>query len=92
MKTDVTFESALAAVGQKTSIAGASTTGFAWFFSNEFLGVMGLLVAVIGLVVNIYYRRRENARRQALHDATIAVLASGAVGLAAAIQAAPANE
>lgn len=74
MKTEGAFEAALAAVGQKTSIAGAGTTGFAWMFSNEFLGIAGLLVAIAGLLVNVYFKRKEYALKKELHDAEIAAL------------------
>jgi hypothetical protein len=76
-QTEATIEATLAAVGQKTTIGGASATGFAWLFSNEFMGLMGLLVAIAGLLVNVYFKRKEDARQQALHDAEMAALRSG---------------
>lgn len=73
-KTEATIEATMAAIGQKTTIGGASATGLAWMVSNEFLGLMGLLVAVAGLLVNTYFKRKEDARQQALHEANLAAL------------------
>lgn len=76
MKSEATIEATMAAAGQKTTMAGASATGAAWVFSNEFLGLMGLLVAIGGLLVNIYFKRKEDARQQELHEAELANLRS----------------
>jgi hypothetical protein len=37
-------------------------TGGGWLASNEFLGLVGALVAVGGLVVTWYYKREANKR------------------------------
>lgn len=76
-RPEITIEATLAAVGQKTTVAGASATGFGWLFSNEFLGLAGLLIAIAGLLVNIYFKRKEDARQQALYLANLAILVKG---------------
>jgi hypothetical protein len=72
-----TIEATLAAVGQKTTIAGASTTGFAWLLSNEGLGFLGLVVAVLGLLMNLYFKRKEDKRQQSLFEAEMQKLKDG---------------
>lgn len=80
MKTETTIEATMAAVGQKTTVAGASVTGAGWVFSNEFLGLAGLLVAVAGLLVNIYFRWKEDRRQQRKHEAEMAAIRGGMNG------------
>lgn len=63
MKTE-TIE-ALGEAGNKTTIAGAGLTGWGWLTSNEFLGVAGLLVAIGGVVVAWYYKRKADRRHAA---------------------------
>ncbi|MCM5682524.1 hypothetical protein M8A51_23590 [Schlegelella sp. S2-27] len=62
------IEAAIAAAGSGATKAGAGTTVVAWYFSNEFLGVMGLLIALAGMVVNAYYKRKADRRHEAEHQ------------------------
>lgn len=78
MKT-ATLEATLAAAGQKATVGGASTTGIAWYFSNEFLGVMGILIALAGLMVNFYFRRKEFALKHEEHIRRMELMAKGMV-------------
>ena len=39
----------LSATGTKTIVTGVSMTGWGWFTSNEFFGLIGAAVAVAGL-------------------------------------------
>ena len=59
---------ALSATGSKVTVAGAGLSGWGWVVSNEFFGAMGLLVALAGLLINLYYKRKADARieREAL--------------------------
>jgi len=66
MKTE-TLE-ALGAAGNKTTIAAGATTLWAWFTSNEFLGLAGLAVGVGGLLVTWHYKRQANQRQEAEHE------------------------
>lgn len=55
----------LGSLGTKTIVAGTGLTSFGWLTSNEFLGLVGALVAVAGLCVTWYYKRaarNEKAR------------------------------
>jgi hypothetical protein len=77
MQNEITLEATMAAFGQKTTIAGAGTTGAAWLLSNEGLGFLGLVVAVAGLLVNVYFKRKEDARQQSLYEAELRNLNGG---------------
>lgn len=43
-------------------------TGLGWFTSNEFFGLVGIVVALAGFFVSWYYKREAN-RRQAEESA-----------------------
>lgn len=58
----------IAAVGSKTTYIGAGVTGLGWFLSNEFFGLVGLLIGVIGLSVNIYFKLHANRRSKIEHE------------------------
>lgn len=62
-----TLES-MASSGSKATVAGAGLTGYGWIVSNEFFGLMGVVIALAGLAMNIYYKHKADARieREAL--------------------------
>lgn len=60
---------ALSAVGSKATYAGAGTSFAGWLFSSEFGVLAGIVLGVLGLVVNVYFRRRQDAREQREHEA-----------------------
>lgn len=77
LQTDTVVEAAAgAAIGQKTTAVGAAGAAGGWLFSSEFAAVAGLLIAVLGLLINWHYRRveagfkrDENIRQQREHEA-----------------------
>ena len=77
LKTETVVEAAGgAALGQKTTAIGAAGAAGGWLFSSEFAAVAGLAIAVVGLLINWHYRRveagfkrEENKRQQAEHEA-----------------------
>lgn len=62
---DVTF----AAVGSKATYAGAGTSFASWVFSSEFGVLVGIVLGVLGLLINIYFKGRQDAREQMEHEA-----------------------
>ena len=58
----------IAAAGSKTTYIGAGVTGLGWFLSNEFFGLVGVLIGVIGLTVNIYFKHHANRRAKIEHE------------------------
>lgn len=60
-------ELAVAGVASKVSSGGAGLTLGGFVFSNEFAVVSGFLFAFIGVIANVYYRHRADARAEKLH-------------------------
>lgn len=67
----------IAAAGSKTTYVGAGVTGLGWFLSNEFFGLVGVLIGIIGLSVNIYFKHHANRRAKLEHEARMARLLRG---------------
>ena len=63
-----TLDATMAAVGSKATYGGASTSVVSWFLSSEFGVLMGILIGLTGLLVNWYYKHKEDRRRQQIHD------------------------
>lgn len=60
MKTE-TIE-ALANIGSKTTAVGAGVGGVGAFIASNFVGLVGLFIALLGLLVNVHYRRKADKR------------------------------
>lgn len=65
---EIAYEATMATVGSKATYGGASATVASWFLSSEFGMLMGIFIGVVGLVVNVYYKHKEDKRRQEEHD------------------------
>ena len=63
---------AMGAVGSKATVAGASLTGWGWVVSNEFFGMMGVVIALSGLLMNLYYKYKSDRRTALEHAARMA--------------------
>lgn len=63
---------ALGATSSKAFVAGATINGWGWLMSNEFYGAMGVLIALAGLAMNLYYKWASNRRVAAEHAARMA--------------------
>ena len=59
----------MATIGSATTKAGASVSVFGWLISQEGMTFIGAAVAVIGMGINWYYKRKEDRRGQEEHDA-----------------------
>ncbi|AXF38213.1 putative holin [Ralstonia phage phiRSP] len=64
-----TVDAAIAAAGSKATYAGAGGTVFGWMTSSEFSVICGIVLGVIGLVVNLVFKIREDRRQQGEHEA-----------------------
>lgn len=58
------IEATVIAATNKVTAAGSVTTLFGWLTTNEALGLMGLIVGVVGLLINVYYRWKQDQREQ----------------------------
>lgn len=54
----------IAATGSKITYAGAGVGGLGWFLSSEFVGVIGILIALAGFCVSWYYKRKASQRME----------------------------
>ncbi len=65
---DIAFEATMATVGSKATYGGASATVASWFLSSEFGMLMGIFIGIAGLVINFYFKHKEDKRKQEEHD------------------------
>lgn len=61
-------DAALAASASKATYGGAASSGLGVVFSSEAAAIAGALVAVLGLVINLYFRRRQDRREEREHE------------------------
>ena len=54
----------LAAAGSKVTYGGAAVTGIGWLLSNQFFGLMGLVITLFGVGITWYYKRKANHRME----------------------------
>lgn len=62
----------VASLGGKAAATGVGITWVAWIASAEGAALLGLVIAVIGLVVQVYFRRKADRREQEMHIAAMA--------------------
>ena len=55
----------LPTLGDRT--AGAGLGVFGWLLSSQFVGLAGLVVALIGVLISWHYKREANRRHVAEH-------------------------
>lgn len=65
------LEASLAAGASKATYTGGATSVTGWLVSSEMIAYGGFLLALAGLVVNVYFKIRDDKRSQKLHDAQI---------------------
>ncbi len=53
----------LANFGSKATAAGATTSVVGTFLVNNAIGIFGALIALIGLLINVHYKRKASKRR-----------------------------
>lgn len=59
---------ALADAGHRTAQTGAGTIIISWLTSSQGGVAVGILIGVIGLVIQWYYRRKQDQREEAEHQ------------------------
>lgn len=62
MKTETL--DAISATAGKVTVVGAGASAVLTFIVSNFAGLMGVLIALIGLLVNLYYKRKADRRRE----------------------------
>lgn len=76
-KTEIAIEAAVPSLANKTTICGAAMGVLGWLSSINWIGLFGVLVAVVGLMVNVYFQHRRDKREQRESDERIAALHAG---------------
>lgn len=66
MKTETLDQ--LAALGNRTTGAGASIGVLGVITSSQFVGLAGVVIALIGVLVNWYYKDKASRRADKEHD------------------------
>lgn len=61
---DAAIEASAIGFTAKATQGGAAAGLLGWFVQVNWLGLTGVLVAVIGLVANLYFQRRRDKREQ----------------------------
>lgn len=64
-------ESMIAAAAQKVTMGSGGVALYGGLTANEIAAFGGLVVAVIGLCVQVYYKRKDDRRKDALHLAQL---------------------
>lgn len=57
---------AVASAASKVTYAGSFSVGFGWLMSNEAAIFFGILLGVLGLIVNVVFKWREDSRQEKL--------------------------
>ena len=61
------FDTAVAAAASKATYGGAGASVVSWFLSSEFGMLMGILIGVVGLGINWYYKHKQDKREEVEH-------------------------
>jgi hypothetical protein len=64
---DQAAEAAIAAVAQKASVGGGSVALIGGLTANDLMAFVGAAVAVLGLAVQIYFKRKDDRRKDEIH-------------------------
>ena len=73
-RADLAIEVVGASMANKTTVAGAVTGAVGWLAQINWVGLIGVLVAVLGLAANIYFQIRRDRREAAESAARIAAI------------------
>jgi hypothetical protein len=74
MEQQQNVDAAVAAIGSKVTYAGSAGSVLGWMATSEAGVLFGILAAIIGLAVNVFYKRREDRRQQEEHDERMRLL------------------
>lgn len=69
MKVSEHIEQIATTVADKATYGGAGTGVLGWITNNNLLGLIGVIVAICGFLLNWYYKAKEDKRRDAEHQA-----------------------
>lgn len=70
MKEHIT-DASIAAAASKSTYTGAGLTITGWLLSSQAAILVGMVVGILGLVVNFVFKLREDRRQEKLHQEKI---------------------
>ena len=75
--TQAAVEATIVATSQKMTVAGGGASFLGWVASIDWLAFVGIFIALVGLVINIYFSYQRNKREQKEHDLRMIQLQRG---------------
>ncbi|WP_347461008.1 holin [Acinetobacter sp. ANC 7454] len=66
--TTAVAETSAAAIGSKATLTGGATSAAGFFMGIDWMGWIGIGVAVLGLVINLYFSWQRNLREKEIHE------------------------
>lgn len=72
-ETAQALDATIAAVGQKMTYGGAAGTFVGFLLSSEGAALVGIVGVIGGLVIQFYFKRRQDKREQEEHAAKMAM-------------------
>lgn len=70
------LDQTISGVGHKFTIGGSIWSLFSWLASSQAGVLFGILLGITGLLVNWYFKRRQDEREQREHEARMRKLAT----------------
>lgn len=65
-------EATVTSLASKGMGGGATASIFGWITSNEAIAIVGVVITILGFVVNFIFQVRRDRREQELHRANLA--------------------
>jgi hypothetical protein len=59
-------DAAISAAASKVTYMGSASVGFGWLTTNEAAIFFGIILGVLGLIVNVVFKVREDRRQEKL--------------------------
>lgn len=70
-KTEMAIEITAASLANKTTVCGAAAGFVGWLTQVNWIGLTGAMVAVVGLLVSVYFQWRRDKRETELNHVKI---------------------
>jgi formate-dependent nitrite reductase membrane component NrfD len=66
--TAAVAETSAAALGSKATVTGGAASAAGFFMGIDWMGWVGIGVAILGLLINVYFSWQRNQREKAEHS------------------------
>lgn len=68
--TTAVAETSAAAIGSKATMTGGAASATGFFMGIDWLGWIGIGIAILGLLVNLYFSWQRNQREKEIYELT----------------------